>query len=65
MTSPVPIAPQGGHGGWSAHGQMMPQNNEMDDSGVQVRPMGRMLFHFAGYHRTFTDTSYSQGQLHL
>ncbi|KAF4465555.1 CENP-A multicopy suppressor 2 [Fusarium albosuccineum] len=38
MASPMPTAP---HGGWNPNGQMiMQQNNEVDESGVQVRPMG-------------------------
>lgn len=40
MASPVPIAPVGG---WNHNGQAMPpNNNEFEDSGVQLRPMGRM-----------------------
>ncbi|KAF5024878.1 hypothetical protein F66182_3036 [Fusarium sp. NRRL 66182] len=37
MASFVPIAPQGGS---NSNGQMMQQNNQANESGVQVRPMG-------------------------
>ncbi|KAJ4268299.1 hypothetical protein NW762_002362 [Fusarium torreyae] len=37
MASQMPTAPQGGS---NFNGQMMQQNNEVNESGVQVRPMG-------------------------
>ncbi|KAM0435342.1 hypothetical protein ACHAPT_003436 [Fusarium lateritium] len=37
MASPMPFAPLGD---WNPNGQTMQQNNEVDESGVQVRPMG-------------------------
>ncbi|KAH7165971.1 hypothetical protein EDB81DRAFT_838600 [Dactylonectria macrodidyma] len=37
MASPAPIAP---NGGWNPNGQVMPpSNNEMEETGLQVRPM--------------------------
>jgi hypothetical protein len=38
MASPMPNPPQGG---WNNNGQTMQQNND-NETGVQVRPMGRM-----------------------
>lgn len=62
MASPVPIAPVGG---WNHNGQAMPpNNNEFEDSGVQLRPMGRMSPRSLPRVR-LANTSYSQGTLHL
>ncbi|KAH7152223.1 hypothetical protein B0J13DRAFT_258071 [Dactylonectria estremocensis] len=49
MASPAPIAPSGG---WNPNGQAMPpNNNEMEDTGLQVRPMGLKV------HYTFDKES--------
>lgn len=49
MASPVPIAPIGG---WNPNGQAMPpNNNEFEDSGLQLRPMGLKV------HYTFDKDS--------
>ncbi|KAF7545581.1 hypothetical protein G7Z17_g9063 [Cylindrodendrum hubeiense] len=49
MASPVPIAPIGG---WNPNGQAMPpNNNEFEDSGLQVRTMGLKV------HYTFDKDS--------
>ncbi|KAM5374851.1 hypothetical protein ACJZ2D_006195 [Fusarium nematophilum] len=48
MASPMPTASQGG---WNPNGQLVQQNNEVDEPGVQVRPMGLKV------HYTFDKES--------